>query len=477
MPTRETNRADGVTRGHGARVRAFAHPTRCARSIERLLLLQPRHRLLRDAEIEQLLARDFLLDQVEVLAAPEVLHLHDRIDERQPVVCDVGPVRGDRLHQLRFVERGVLRQDIDHVRVPAGVARRGIELLDALQIGHGEAHRGVAVLGQKVLAHRIGRDLGVRRDLVVVDDDRAPFVVLREEAELVGEVGGVHLALSEHAHEVGLRDVHHPLHVLGGIEAGLHQRQRSIVLVDAAERSDAEFLALELGEIVGAADALVVERLRHVDHGVAEALAVVAAVEHDDQRRALGDAVEQAGIRSHQREVEFAGDDRGHGEGAVLEALGLDIEAELLEVALLARDEECAAGDEGAFTDANEIVGDAGLGRERSRERGQCQQYPACALHNHLHRNQPWSTQGATLRSAHCCSLMIRAPTTASTIRLANTFSVSITWPELIRSHPMPPWLDPPIISAATTSTIATPMPRCSPAKMLGIAEGITTLS
>ena len=41
----------------------------------------------------------------------------------------------------------------------------------------------------------------------------------------------------------------------------------------------------------------------------------------------------------------------------------------------------------------------------------------------------------------------------------------------------MPLWLEPPIISAATTRMMVTPMPSCSPAKMLGMAAGMTTLS
>ena len=130
-----------------------------------------------------------------------------------------------------------------------GSLAAALNSLIALQVGHGEADHRVAVLLEKVLAHRVGRDLGAGDDLVVVDDDRAPFVVLREEAELVGKVGGVDLVLSEHAHEVGLRDVHDPLHVLGGIETGFEQRLGGGVLVDAPERGDAEPLALELGEI------------------------------------------------------------------------------------------------------------------------------------------------------------------------------------------------------------------------------------
>ena len=59
------------------------------------------------------------------------------------------------------------------------------------------------------------------RDHVAGGDDRAPFVVLREEAELVGEIGRVDLTLAEHLHEVGLRHIDDPLHVLGRIETGL----------------------------------------------------------------------------------------------------------------------------------------------------------------------------------------------------------------------------------------------------------------
>ena len=115
------------------------------------------------------------------------------------------------------------------------------------------------------------------------------------------------------------------------------------------------FLPLSLPKSRGGAHALVVERLRHVDDRVAEARAIVTAVENDHERGALGDAVEQAGIRRHQRELELARDHRRNGEGAVLEALGLDLEIELLEVALLARDEEGAPGDEGSLAHAHEI--------------------------------------------------------------------------------------------------------------------------
>jgi hypothetical protein len=100
---------------------------------------------------------------------------------------------------------------------------------------------------------------------------------------------------------------------------------------------------------------LVIERLRHVDDGIAEAGAIVAAVEDHDERGALGDAVEQAGIRRHQGELELARNHRRHGKGAVLEALGLDLQIELLEIALLAGDEERAAGNEGSLAHADEI--------------------------------------------------------------------------------------------------------------------------
>src|SRR5262245_600028 len=45
---------------------------------ERLLFVESRLGVARDRQIEQLLARHLLLDIIEVLAAPEVLHLHDR---------------------------------------------------------------------------------------------------------------------------------------------------------------------------------------------------------------------------------------------------------------------------------------------------------------------------------------------------------------------------------------------------------------
>ena len=80
--------------------------------------------------------------------------------------------------------------------------------------------------------------------------DRAPFVVLREKAKLVGEIGRVHLLLAEHLHEVRLRHIDDPLHVLGRIETRLLQNPcATLILVDAAKRADADPLALELGEI------------------------------------------------------------------------------------------------------------------------------------------------------------------------------------------------------------------------------------
>jgi hypothetical protein len=173
------------------------------------------------------------------------------------------------------------------------------------------------------------------------------------------------------------------LHILGGIETGFEQRLGGGVLVDAAERGDAEPLALELGEIAGAAHALVMQRLRDIDHGVAEAGAVVTAVENDHERSPLGDAVEQAGIRRHQGELELACDHGWNGEGAVLEALGLDLEIELLEVALLARDEERAAGDEGTFAHADEIGRAAGNGRAQRGANAHARRQPSLCQSRH----------------------------------------------------------------------------------------------
>jgi hypothetical protein len=95
----------------------------------------------------------------------------------------------------------------------------------------------------------------------------------------------------------------------------------------------------------------------------------VTAVENDHERGALGDAVEQAGIRRHQRELELARDHGWNGEGAVLEALGLDLEIELLEVALLARDEEAPPVMKGPSPTRTRSAGSARSGRASARRK------------------------------------------------------------------------------------------------------------
>ena len=171
---------------------------------------------------------------------------------------------------------------------------------------------------------------------------------------------------------------------LAGSRPAFEQRLGGGVLVDAPERGDAEPFALELGEIAGAAHALVMQCLGDIDHGIAEAWTVVTAVENHHERGALGDAVEQAGIRRHQRELELARDHGWNGEGAVLEALGLDLEIELLEVALLARDEERAAGDEGTFAHADEIGRAAGSGRAQRGANAHARRQPSLCQSRHM---------------------------------------------------------------------------------------------
>ena len=72
----------------------------------------------------------------------------------------------------------------------------------------------------------------------------------------------------------------------------------------------------------------------------------MAAIEDDHQRRAFGHAVEQAGGGGHAADIELAGDERGDRHRAIDEFTVLDLDAELLEIALLARDVIAAAGDE-----------------------------------------------------------------------------------------------------------------------------------
>ena len=62
-------------------------------------------------------------------------------------------------------------------------------------------------------------------------------------------------------HEVGLRHVDYPLHVLGGIETGLQQPCARLYWLMLPSAPTPNLLALELGEIGERVDALVVERL------------------------------------------------------------------------------------------------------------------------------------------------------------------------------------------------------------------------
>ena len=53
--------------------------------------------------------------------------------------------------------------------------------------------------------------------MVAGGDHGAPVVILREEAELIGKVGDVNLLLPKHLHQIGLRHIDRPLHVIGRI--------------------------------------------------------------------------------------------------------------------------------------------------------------------------------------------------------------------------------------------------------------------
>ncbi len=192
------------------------------------------------------------------------------------------------------------------------------------------------------------------------------------------------------------------------------------------------FLPLSMPNSASGFQPLVVQRLRDAGDGVGVAGLVVAAVENDHHLRASGDGVVQAGARRHRGDVELAGDHRRHRQRPIHEHLDLDVEVELLEIALVARDVECPAGDEGSLADAD-LVGGAnrirGQQHDRRSDRPQAPSSLPILLIFHPPPDQRSScaTHGASLRSSHCCNLMMTAPITASTTRLANTFSVSIT--------------------------------------------------
>src|SRR5712691_526677 len=82
---------------------------------ERLVPIEPRFRFAGHAEIEQLLARNLLLDEIEVRAAPEILQLHDRVDDRFSVLAGVGPFRRDGADDVGILQGGAVGEDGDDV--------------------------------------------------------------------------------------------------------------------------------------------------------------------------------------------------------------------------------------------------------------------------------------------------------------------------------------------------------------------------
>src|SRR5262249_23767506 len=194
---------------------------------------------------------------------------------------------------------------------------------------------------------------------------RSPFVVLSEKAELVGKIGNVHLFLPEHLHEIWLRYVDGPLHILGRIEANFSERQRHVVLIDPAECPHAYSLALEFSEIGQRSNALIIHLLGDAGHGIAKSGTIVAAIEDDHEWRALGHAIEQTSGRGHAGDIEFPGNHRGNGERAIHEFTMLDLNTEFLEKALLSRDIIAASGYERPIAYSHDVCGlcDA-MGRE-----------------------------------------------------------------------------------------------------------------
>jgi hypothetical protein len=150
---------------------------------------------------------------------------------------------------------------------------------------------------------------------------------------------------------------------VGRIKRGLDQGQGCIVMPDTSGGGDAEPLALEPSEVAHAEHAILVQRLRDVDDGCAEAAAVVAAVEDDSEGRSFRHSVEEPSIRRQQRQIELAGDDRGCCGRAIVKTSGLDFEVELFEIALLTRDVECAAAHQRNVSHAHEVGGIGAIGR------------------------------------------------------------------------------------------------------------------
>jgi hypothetical protein len=129
-------------------------------------------------------------------------------------------------------------------------------------------------------------------------------------------------------------------------------------LIDAAERGDTEALAFQFGEIGRSGHARGIHLVADIDRAAAAAGPVVAAVEEDHHGRALGDAVEQPRRHGHERDVELARDHGRHGERAVHEDAGVDVETELGEIAFVARDEIGTARNERPFADMDRFIGE-----------------------------------------------------------------------------------------------------------------------
>src|SRR5262249_55113229 len=93
---------------------------------------------------------------------------------------------------------------------------------------------------------------------------------------------------------------------------------------------------------------LLVELLGDVRNRVAIARTIMAAIENDDERRALGHAVEQTGGGGHASEHSFAGDKGWHRRSPINELTVLGFDGKLPQITFRGRDVVAAARNERA---------------------------------------------------------------------------------------------------------------------------------
>src|SRR5688572_4197370 len=439
------------------------------RRATRRSLPEPLHRRLDERRVDDVLQRNGRLD--EAVALPPRHLAADVLHPEPGAAILIGKAERDH----RNGRARVAGRDRDHlvVRRTAAAGQHSVVVMPGrLHVALHEAHRAGPVRRELLrVEHR--RDLPGEQ-VAAPRDDAAEPVGLGAAGKRLREDHGVDLLALERLEGGRHRLQRHDAHVLQA-HAVLLEDVAYLVVEGGAELRHRDALALQLGH---RADAGVVQIFLHHDRGQPVIGPLPPLIGHDPQLLAAEHDVVSGRCETGGGDIELPGRQRGRDGRRRLEVHQLRLDPELLEEPLLDADED--RGRRGELEDP-----DAGTILRRGRRRARHQR-------DQQHERDPLPHQpsnptsgvpappaqavrhGMASRSRRPSDQCETTPSSDSTTIPTMSFVVCIRLPAWSTRNPIPDSTA--IISAATSSSSAVPAPSRSPAKIIGSADGSTTL-